>query len=166
MPIIEAQGLTKTYRVAQRRPGLRGALRGLGTALGLPEAAASALPEVDEATLRRMAEAIEADRRLRWSVVQRGYWVHGVGGLGEYLRAAAGFTLEGRVEGIRCPTLLTAAEHDPLARGAEALFAALACPKALLRFAAAEGAGEHCEMLNRSLLHRRVFDWLDGVLQA
>src|SRR5436309_229202 len=29
MPIIEAQGLTKTYRVVQKQAGLRGALRGL-----------------------------------------------------------------------------------------------------------------------------------------
>src|SRR2546421_11249305 len=29
MPIIEAQGLTKTYRVFQKKPGLRGALRSL-----------------------------------------------------------------------------------------------------------------------------------------
>src|SRR5947207_11616707 len=29
MPLIEARGLTKTYRVAQKQPGLRGALRGL-----------------------------------------------------------------------------------------------------------------------------------------
>jgi hypothetical protein len=32
------------------------------------------------------------------------------------------------------------------------------CPKALLRFTAAEGAGDHCEMGNRSLLDQRVFD--------
>ena len=29
MPIIEALGLTKTYRVFQKKPGLGGALRGL-----------------------------------------------------------------------------------------------------------------------------------------
>src|SRR5436190_6043365 len=29
MPIIEAHGLTKTYRVFQKKPGLRGALRSL-----------------------------------------------------------------------------------------------------------------------------------------
>src|SRR6516165_2661304 len=29
MPIIEARGLTKTYRVFQKKPGLRGALRNL-----------------------------------------------------------------------------------------------------------------------------------------
>jgi hypothetical protein len=39
----------------------------------------------------------------------------------------------------------------------------LTCRKSLINFSAAEGAGEHCEMLNRSLVNRRVFDWLDGV---
>ena len=29
MPIIEASGLTKTYRVFQKQPGLRGAVRSL-----------------------------------------------------------------------------------------------------------------------------------------
>ncbi len=29
MPIIEAKGLTKTYRVVQKNPGLGGALRSL-----------------------------------------------------------------------------------------------------------------------------------------
>ena len=38
---------------------------------------------------------------------------------------------------------------------------ALRCPKTLLRFTAAEGADGHCEMKNRSLLNRRVLDWLD-----
>ena len=33
--------------------------------------------------------------------------------------------------------------------------------KTLLRFAEADGAGGHCEMENRSLLNRRVLDWLD-----
>ena len=30
-----------------------------------------------------------------------------------------------------------------------------------MRFTAAEGADGHCEMTNRSLLNRRVLDWLD-----
>jgi hypothetical protein len=38
------------------------------------------------------------------------------------------------------------------------------CPKALLRFTAAEGAGEHCEMGNRSLANLRMLDWLDTTL--
>ena len=60
--------------------------------------------------------------------------------------------------------LLTQAENDPLARGTQDFFERLACPKTLLHFSAAEGAGSHCEMCNRSLLNRRVLDWLDGVL--
>jgi hypothetical protein len=33
-----------------------------------------------------------------------------------------------------------------------------------MRFTAAEGADGHCEMANRSLLNRRVLDWLDEQL--
>ena len=65
---------------------------------------------------------------------------------------------------IRCPTLLTTAEDDPLSHGAEALCAEMTCPKALIRFAAAEGAGDHCEILNRSLANMRMLDWLDATL--
>ncbi len=86
--------------------------------------------------------------------------------MADYIRSLSEFTLEGRAEDIRCPTLLTSAERDPLGKGAEHLYEALTCPKQLLRFTAAEGAGEHCEIMNRSLLNRRAFDWLDGVLVA
>ena len=72
--------------------------------------------------------------------------------------------MKGRADLIRCPTLITAAENDPLARNAQTLFDALTCPKTLIRFAAAEGAGDHCEMMNRSLLNRTVLDWLDEIL--
>jgi hypothetical protein len=30
----------------------------------------------------------------------------------------------------------------------------------------AEGAGEHCEMNSRSLVNRRVLDWLDETLDV
>lgn len=104
------------------------------------------------------------DRKLRWTIVQRGFWVLGVNSLSEFVAAAETYTLEGRLGGISCPTLLTAAENDPIARGAEEVCEALTCQKTLLRFTAAEGAGEHCEMMNRSLVNRRVLDWLDDRL--
>ena len=69
--------------------------------------------------------------------------------------------MEGRAELIRCPSLLTMAENDRLGAMAPSFFEALQCPKTLLRFSAAEGAGGHCEMQNRSLLNRRTLDWLD-----
>lgn len=48
-----------------------------------------------------------------------------------------------------------------LAVDAGAFFDALACPKTLMRFTAAEGADGHCQTSNRSLLSHRVLDWLD-----
>jgi alpha-beta hydrolase superfamily lysophospholipase len=101
------------------------------------------------------------DRKMKWTIVQRGFWVLGVDTLSQFIAAAETYTLEGRLGGVGCPTLLTAAENDPLAHSVEAVMEGLACPKTLLRFTAAEGAGEHCEMMNRSLLNRRVLDWLD-----
>jgi hypothetical protein len=74
------------------------------------------------------------------------------------------YTLEGRAQAIACPTLLTMAERDPLGASAPKLYDALTCPKRLVRFSAAEGAGMHCEHMNRSPLNRIVFDWLDETL--
>ena len=86
--------------------------------------------------------------------------MHGAKSLERYAEAAMAMTLEGRIDAIRCPTLLTTAENDPLSKGAEAIFAELSCPKELMRFTAAEGAGDHCEIGNRSLATLRMFDWL------
>lgn len=122
------------------------------------------LGEIDQQVLEGMWQAVTQDRKLRWNIVQRGFWVHGVDNLRDYLRSVEQFTMQGRIEQIRCPTLVTLAEDDPLSAGAQAFFDALRCPKELIRFAAADGAGDHCEMLNRSRLNRSVLDWLDGVL--
>jgi hypothetical protein len=46
---------------------------------------------------------------------------------------------------------------------AQTLFDALKCKKKLVRFTAAEGAGGHCEMMNRSAVNRVALDWLDKV---
>lgn len=96
--------------------------------------------------------------------MQRGFWANGAADLRNYLRLIEGFTFEGRIEQIKCPVLLTHAESDGLASETQIVFDALRCPKKIIRFMAAEGAGGHCEMGNRSLLNRRVFDWLDTAL--
>ena len=64
------------------------------------------------------------------------------------------------------PTLITSADRDALARGAQRLYDALTCPKAILHSTLAEGARGHVETMNRSLLNRRVFDWLGEVLRT
>ncbi|HEY1883394.1 MAG TPA: alpha/beta fold hydrolase [Candidatus Cybelea sp.] len=119
---------------------------------------------IDDKLIERVTQAANADRHLHWSLFQRGFWVHGVDTLRDYFRSVGEFTLAGRVESIACPTLLTAAENDPLGAGAQAFYDALRCTKQLVAFTAAEGAGTHVEGFNRSLLNDRVFDWLDSLL--
>ena len=142
--------------------GMIGRLR----AIGISDSVIERYPDIDDATLAPLAEAIHGDRAQRWAVEQRAFWVHGVSTLGEYLKATVAFTLEGRLDAVSCPTALTAAEADPLARSADQVYEGLRCPKTLLRFTAAEGAGDHCEMRNRTLLDQRAFDWLDEALST
>jgi alpha-beta hydrolase superfamily lysophospholipase len=132
--------------------------------LGLPPEAAAKPAEMEKPLLDKMWRAVTSDRKLRWSIIQRGFLANGVDDLRDFLRTIERFTMEGRAALIRCPTLITQAEDDPLGASAPAFFEALRCPKAFIRFSAAEGAGDHCEMMNRSALNRRAFDWLDGVL--
>jgi hypothetical protein len=63
-----------------------------------------------------MTQAAEGSRELRWRIIQRGFWVGGVSTMADYIRSLAEFTLEGRAGDIRCPTLLTSAERDPLGK--------------------------------------------------
>jgi predicted alpha/beta-fold hydrolase len=128
-----------------------------------PEEAAD-LGALPEPLLAKMEQIIAADRKFRWSFMQRGYWVNGARDLRDYLTRIEQFTMAGRIERIKCPTLFTLAEDDPLAAGTGEFFDALQCPKTLIRFTASEGAGEHCEMRNRSILNHRMLDWLDDVL--
>ena len=128
---------------------------------GLAPEAATDLGALDQAIIDKADAFIRGNRQLNWKVVQRGFWVHGVSDLRAYLASAELFTMRGRANLIKCPTLITQAEGDGLGASAEAFFDALECPKTLLRFGAAEGAAGHCEMGNRSLLNGRVFDWLD-----
>jgi alpha-beta hydrolase superfamily lysophospholipase len=145
-------------------PGMPSAFRGFAARLGATPEMVADLGNLDDAFLERMSTAIEADRSLRWSIERRGFWVHGAKDLREYLGMIESYTMDGRAELIACPTLITRAENDPLSAGAQSFYDALRCPKQLLTFNAAEGAGMHCEMQNRTLLNRRAFDWLDEIL--
>jgi pimeloyl-ACP methyl ester carboxylesterase len=96
--------------------------------------------------------------------LNRGMLVHGVDTPFAYLRAMEPYTLQDRAEQIRCPTLVTQAENDVRASQSQELYDALRCPKVLVAFSDAEGAGEHCEGGAAALYAQRVLDWLDGVL--
>jgi alpha-beta hydrolase superfamily lysophospholipase len=83
-----------------------------------------------------------------------------------YLAAAQAYHLRDAVaEQIKCPTLVCEAEKDLFFDGqAQQLFDHLSCPKTLLRFTDAEGAGAHCEVGASRLAFARIYDWLDETL--
>jgi pimeloyl-ACP methyl ester carboxylesterase len=116
------------------------------------------------ASIEAVLRSPEADPMLRWRVVDRLFWVHGVDSLYDLAREITRFEIASVAGNIGCPTLLTTAEGDPLARGSQTLYDALRCPKTLIEFSLAEGSGGHCEALARGLYHQRVFDWLDETL--
>jgi len=107
-------------------------------------------------------------RRLRHTTagwgLRRGLWVHGIADPLAYLRLTEAYSLEGRVDRIRCPTLICAAEGDDIGVTAHQLYDALSCDKAFATFTTQEGAGEHCEAGARAVFNQRAFDWLDRVL--
>ena len=47
---------------------------------------------------------------------------------------------------------------------AKDLYDLLPGPKQFVQFTNADGAGDHCEILNRSLANRTFLDWLDDTL--
>lgn len=102
-----------------------------------------------------------------WKIVQRGFWTNGAPDLPSFLAEMAKWKLEpDEVAAIRCPTLVTSAESDPVASNAKDLYDALTCPKTFIQFSDADGAGMHCETLNRSMANRVIIDWLDEKLDV
>lgn len=120
-------------------PGLlamAAAFGGFAGQFGIEGKPIGALSNLDAAALDHMWQVIQNDRKLRWSIVQRGFWVNGASDLREYFRSIENFTLEGRLDRIACPTLVCAAERDLLSATAQSLYDALRCPKAFISFTA------------------------------
>lgn len=107
---------------------------------------------------------IEASPALRWKIVQRAFWVHGVKSLPEFVAAGRAFDNRQLLAAIRCPVFLAQEEHDDVAASATDVARAITAPVKLVRFLAAEGAGDHTAIMARSLFHQRMFDWLDDVV--
>ncbi|BBY30213.1 alpha/beta hydrolase family protein [Mycolicibacterium sediminis] len=114
-------------------------------------------PELDAA----LEEVVSDPRSREWFGSRMA--AMGTRTVGDFLRKQLEFTLDGVVNDIRCPTLLTEGEGDFAAQG-EILYEKLRCPKRLTTFSAEEGAGGHCEGFGATLFEGYVFDWLDGVM--
>jgi pimeloyl-ACP methyl ester carboxylesterase len=133
----------------------------------LPASLARNLPSLDGFRGRVLRTMMR--RRLNhptggWAL-RRGLWVHQASGIEEYLRQIADYSLAGRAERIRCPTLVCFAEDDDVAVTARKVYEMLQCEKEFVHFRSSEGAGEHCEAGARLLFHQRAFDWLDARLR-
>jgi pimeloyl-ACP methyl ester carboxylesterase len=134
-----------------------------GAQMMLPVQLRDALARGDDAALQPVGDQMLQSPAGAFSM-HRGMLVHGVDSPLAYLRAMAPYTLSGGVGRIACPTLVTQAENDVRASQSQELYDALRCPKRLLTFSDAEGAGEHCESGAAALYDQRVLDWLDAVL--
>lgn len=127
---------------------------------------AAALPDVTDEMLAPVMNVIERNPSLRWTIIQRGFWTHGVNSFAQYMKEAAKFTLTDHVKNIRCPVLVTQAEADPIGAFAPVFFDALSSRKDFVTFSAAEGANGHCQANARSVYHQRAYDWLATVFDA
>ena len=76
------------------------------------------------------------------------------------------FNLRGGIaEQIACPTLVLDAEEDIYLKGQpDELYNHLTCPKTMIRFTSAEGAGAHCQCGADRLANARIYDWLDDTI--
>jgi predicted alpha/beta-fold hydrolase len=113
----------------------------------------------------QISSLLNIDEMLHWRIVRRGFWALNVNCLEDFFKSMSNFKLSHIAQNIRCPTLITLPEGDPIASGALALYKALnVSNKKLVHFSEEEGSGGHCEMLARSLYNQRIFDWLDETL--
>jgi hypothetical protein len=120
-------------------------------------------PELDHV----LGEKAKKSTSLAWESAQSMY-VFGASSPRKGLAHFLNYHLrDGVAEAIECPTLVLDAESDMFAKGqAEELYAHLTCPKTLIRFTDAEGAGAHCQVGAHRLAFARIYDWLDETFAA
>ena len=109
--------------------------------------------------------AMRFNSELRWGV-RNGMWVYGTQDPVEMIREWQRYSLKDVAGLIRQPTLILHGErgHFIPHEQVDQLCAALKAPKTLRVFTQEEGAEEHCQMGNLTLLHQVLFDWLDETL--
>lgn len=122
---------------------------------------AESAPEVDAMIEQLMA----ANPNIRWAATH-GQYAMGVHSPRAFFASMLDYTLaDGIAEQITCPTLVCEAAADIFFEGQpQLLFDHLTCPKQLLEFTEAEGAGAHCQVGAGRLAFARIYDWLDDIM--
>jgi len=124
---------------------------------------AESAPEIDA----MLEHSMQTSSVARWTFIHGMYALGCDSPRGVYAAQMAYHLRDGIAEQIRCPTLVCEAEKDLFFQGqAQQVYDHLTCPKKLIRFTDAEGAGAHCEMGASRLAYARMYDWLDEVLAA
>lgn len=128
-----------------------------------PMLTADHAPAVD----KMLDERMKASPTVRWGCIH-GMYSFGVPTPRAYIAAMLAYNLgSGIAEKIGCPTLVCDAEDDLLFKGQpQELYDHLTCPKTMIRFTGAEGAGFHCQLGAGALAFARIYDWLDDVLKV
>jgi alpha-beta hydrolase superfamily lysophospholipase len=104
--------------------------------------------------------------KLAWGF-GNGKWTFGADTVSEYVRRLEPYTLDEVIDRIACPTLVMDGENDHFQAGeAQRVYDGLTCPKSLVVFAGAEGAGEHCQVGAMRLFQQRYLDWLDATMST
>lgn len=135
--------------------------------MGLSPDQEAKLPELDPTFAAGALEVIGSNRSLAWSLLRRGFWTNGAADLQGLVTELWRWTLTPEIlSQVSTPMLVASAEGDRASTDTDQLYDALPGPTTRVRFTAAEGAGMHCEMLNRSLANRRILDWLDDTLAS
>lgn len=124
---------------------------------------AESAPEADAMIEQLMA----SDPNIRWAATH-GQYAMGVDSPRAFFASYLDYTLAGGIaEQIACPTLVCESATDIFFDGQpQLLFDHLTCPKTLLEFTEAEGAGAHCQAGAQRLAFARIYDWLDDTLAA
>jgi hypothetical protein len=115
----------------------------------------------DPAFDRNMEEMLASPQKREWYGARMR--TLGAATVGDFLRLQPAYTVQSMARAIACPTLITDGEGD-FASQSQMLLDLLSCPKKLVRFTEAQGAGGHCCGLGQNLWEELVFEWLDEIL--
>ena len=82
-----------------------------------------------------------------------------------WLKEAQRFNARDVIKQVQCPMFIADPQDEQFWPGqSQEVYDALACPKTIARFTAAEGANWHCEPKARGLYDQLMFDWLATVM--
>ncbi len=136
------------------RPVERGrAARVFACNLGADLASSASLSTLDQGVLDRMFAIIQADRGLRWKIVQRGFWANGATDLRDFLRPHRGLHPRRPHRADQMPRAADACRERRSGLGNADRVRRPALPEEDHPLHGRRGAGDHCEMGNRSLLN-------------